>query len=459
MQAHSAALSAAAHHPGRALTALALSTLLAALGTSSANVALPWLQQAFGAPFPMVQWVVLAYLLAITTLVVGAGKLGDLVGRKALLLAGLVLFSVASALCAAAPTLAWLIGARALQGAGAAAMMALTMALVGESVPKEKAGSAMGLLGTMSAVGTALGPSLGGALVAHYGWAAIFLLNLPLGLLTLLLCQRFLPADRQRGQAARAGIDHPGTVLLAVTLASYALAMTTRHFLLLGMAAAVLVLFVLWERRAPAPLIPLALFRDRACRAGFATSALVTTVAMATLVVGPFYLTAGLGLSAAAAGLAMASGPVVAALAGMPAGRLVDRCGAQPIVLAGLLVMLSGCILLALLPLAAGAAGYVGALAVLTAGYALFQAANNTGVMQRVGAGQKGVASGLLNLARNLGLISGASLMGMIFALGATAGAGMRLTFAWAALLTALALGIAAVFGGRSGGGSCATMR
>jgi MFS family permease len=134
-----------------------VSVLLASLGTSIANVALPSLARAFGAPLQQVQWVVLAYLLAITTLVVSAGRLGDLLGRRRLLLAGIGLFTAASWLCALAPTLGWLIAARALQGAGAALMMALGMAMVGGVVPKSRSGSAMGWLGTMSAVGTALG--------------------------------------------------------------------------------------------------------------------------------------------------------------------------------------------------------------------------------------------------------------------------------------------------------------
>src|SRR5215468_9444228 len=119
---------------GWALTTLSLSMLLSALGTSIANVALPTLAQAFAAPFQQVQWVVLAYLLAVTTLVVGAGRLGDILGRRRLLLAGFALFTTASVLCGAATTLGLLIAARAAQGVGAAIMMALTMAFVGETV-------------------------------------------------------------------------------------------------------------------------------------------------------------------------------------------------------------------------------------------------------------------------------------------------------------------------------------
>ena len=161
------------------LTSLSLTMLLSSLGTSIANVGLPTLTKAFNASFQEVQWVVIAYLLAITTLIVSVGRLGDLMGRRRLMLAGLFLFTFASTVCAIAPTLSTLIGSRALQGLGAAIMMSLTMAFVGDAVPKEKTGSAMGLLGTMSAIGTALGPSLGGLLIAGLGWRSIFFINMP----------------------------------------------------------------------------------------------------------------------------------------------------------------------------------------------------------------------------------------------------------------------------------------
>src|SRR5206468_672306 len=128
-------------------------------------------------------------------------------GRRRLLLAGILLFTVASVLCGIAPTLWLLIAARAAQGLGAAIMMALTMAFVGETVPKAKTGSAMGLLGTMSAIGTALGPSLGGVLIAGLGWRAIFLVTVPLGILTFLLAHRYLPVDRRPPKTDRAGFD------------------------------------------------------------------------------------------------------------------------------------------------------------------------------------------------------------------------------------------------------------
>ena len=229
-------------------------------------------------------------------------------------------------------------------------MMALTMAFVGETVPKAQTGSAMGLLGTMSAIGTALGPSLGGVLIAGLGWRAIFFVNVPLGILTLLLAHRFLPADRPAAKTDRAGFDLVGTLLLALTLAAYALAMTMGrgsfgllNVALLFTAVVGVGLFVLAEAKAASPLIRLAMFRDPLLSAGFAMSTLVTTVVMATLVVGPFYLSGALGLDAARVGLVMSSGPIVAALTGVPAGRIVDRFGAQRMTIAGLIGMAAGC--------------------------------------------------------------------------------------------------------------------
>jgi MFS family permease len=258
----------------RALASLSLAVLLSSLGTSIANVGLPTLAQAFAASFQQVQWIVLAYLLAITILIVSAGRLGDLLGRLRLLLGGIFLFTMASALCSVAPTLGLLIAARAAQGLGAAVMMALALAFVADTVPKARTGSAMGLLGTMSAIGTALGPSVGGMLIAGLGWRAIFLVKVPL-------------------------------------------------------------------------------------RSGVVTSALVSTVMMATLVVGPFYLERALGLDAALVGLVLSVGPLVAALTGAPAGRLVDRAGARPVSIIGLIGMAAGSVLLSTLPADFGIPGYV----------------------------------------------------------------------------------------------------
>jgi MFS family permease len=314
----------------------------------------------------------------------------------------------------------------------------------------------------MSAVGTALGPSLGGVLIAGLGWPAMFFVNVPLGILTFLLAHRFLPVDRRRTRTDSTGFDHLGTLLLALTLAAYALAMTTGrgsfgllNAALLFTAVVGVGLFALAEAKAASPLIRLAMFRNPVLSAGFAMSALVTTVVMATLVVGPFYLSGALALDAARVGLVMSAGPIVAALTGVPAGRIVDRFGANRMTIAGLIAMAVGTSMLAMVPTSFGVPGYIAPLIGITAGYALFQAANNTAVMTSIRPDQRGVISGMLNLSRNLGLITGASVMGAVFALGSAAthmttarpeavAAGMRITFAVAAVLIFAALAIAA---------------
>ncbi|TIN19155.1 MAG: MFS transporter [Mesorhizobium sp.] len=446
-----------------ALASLSLATLLSSLGTSIASVGLPSLMQTFGASFQSVQWVVLAYLLAITTLIVSAGRLADMFGRRPLLLGGIALFTSASVLCGLAPTLWLLIAARAVQGVGAALMMALTLAFVAETVSKDRIGSAMGLLGAMSAIGTTLGPSLGGLLIAGFGWRAIFLVNVPLGVLTFALAWRALPARNKTAQVDRGTFDIVGTTLLALTLAAYALAMTlgrdnfgALNIGLLTAAGTGVFLFAAVQAQVKNPLIQLASFRDLQLSASLAMSLIVATVMMATLVVAPFYLSRGLGLDAAMVGLVLSTGPLVSTLSALVAGRLTDRFGAYRMMVAGLLSLSTGTFLLSLAMTRLGIAGYVVPITVACIGYALFQTSNNAAVMTGVGASQRGVVSGLLNLARNLGLITGASLMGAIFAvasaeehegiglLGSEAAArGMQATFQTATALALVALVLA----------------
>lgn len=439
-----------------AIAALALSMLLASLGVSIANVALPELARTFASPFADLQWVVLAYLLGVTTMVVIAGRLGDRFGHRRVLLAGLALFTAASILCGSAPTLGLLIAARAIQGMGGAMLMALTVTLVRETVAPGRLGTAMGLLGTMSAIGTALGPSLGGLLLAGPGWRALFLVMAPAGLAALVLAARTLPASTAKAGAR--GFDIAGMLLLAIALGTYALSMTAGgnglpRILLLAGAALAGLLFLLVERRAAFPLVPPGAMRECGLAAALGVNVIVAAVMMATLVVGPFHLSRALGLDAIAVGLVMSVGPAISILGGVPAGRLVDRFGAGRISIAGLLLLTAGALALALVPLAAGIAGYVAAIILLTPGYQLFQAANNTAVMADVPADRRGVVSGLLALSRNLGLVTGASVMGALFAWAsgaadvATAAPdavahGLHVTFGVAAALLAVSLGV-----------------
>ncbi len=383
---------------------LALAMLLSALGTSIANIALPTLAEAFSAPFVQVQMVAVAYLASLTVCVVIAGRLGDRHGLKPMLVAGLALFALASLLCALAPTLWLLIGARALQGMGAAFLMTLAMALMRESAVEARIGRAMGLLGTVSALGTALGPSLGGLLIPAAGWRGIFWVQVPLAILALGLAIALLPARRPQARAPAVGLRSVPTRILAPNLL---------------------------------------------------VNVVVAAVMMTTLVVGPFYLSRGLGLPAAQVGVVMAIGPLVSIFSGVPSGRLVDAWGSGRMLAIGLGLLAAGAFLLAFLPTGIGVPGYVLSILVLTPGYQLFQAANNTAVLADIAGDRRGTVSGLLGLSRNIGLIAGASAMGAVFAFGvgtedfarasgADIAAGMRLTFVVAGAMMLAAIAVAA---------------
>jgi MFS family permease len=419
------------------------------------------LSDAFGVSLQAAQWVVTSYLLAVTALVVGVGRLGDILGPRKVLLAGLSLFTLATLICATAPTFWILLAGRAAQGAGAAALMALTLVIARQTVGKDKVGRVMGLLGTMSAIGTALGPTLGGALTAGFGWRAIFLALIPFSTLSLTLVLFTLPspgtAARRSTASVAAGVDAGGTLLLGLSVALYALAVsgvtggwTSAGLLLLALAS--LVGFVFVERRVAVPLIQFAMLKHAKLVAALTSNMLTSAVMMATLVVGPFYLSRGLGLDIATVGIVVSGGPIVAAISGVPAGFIVDRFGSRAVLIAGLAQVLVGCIFLAVLSRAVGVAGYLATLAVLTSGYQLFLAANNTAVMVGAREGQRGVVSGTLTLSRNLGLTTGVALMGGIFAaLIDSTGVGdpdtvaraMNITFAFAGALILLGLVLA----------------
>lgn len=383
---------------------LGLSILLASLGTSIVNIALPTLAEVFLLPFIQVQAVVIGYLISLTITVVIAGRLGDRYGCKSMLIVGLVIFSLASLLCSVAPSLWILVAARSFQGIGAAFLMTLAMALTRQTVNKSQLGRAMGMLGTISALGTALGPVLGGFLIALSGWQSIFGLQFILASIAIILAWVLLPNDCIRKQIP--------------TLSS-------------------------WQP-------------DQNITPNLMVNLLVAAVMMTTLVIGPFYLSLGLSLNQIQVGLIMGIGPVVAILSGIPSGRLVDCWGSRYIVTIGLIFLIIGSFMLAIVPKLMGLSGYIFPIIILTLGYQLFQAANNTMTLADVPKARQGMVSGLLSLSRNMGLIIGASVMGAIFSFGvgtiqfnqATALAiidGMQFTFLCAGALMIVGLLISCV--------------
>ncbi|MDM7851993.1 MFS transporter [Pseudochrobactrum kiredjianiae] len=407
--------------PRLAIIALSGAVLLASMAVSITAIALPALSRAMDAPVAAVQWVVLIYLLSVTITIVLAGRCADLFGHRFILLSGLTIFTGSSLLCAIAPNLTTLIIARAIQGIGGAVLMALPVSILRGMVSGERTGSAMGLLASMSAIGTALGPALGGLLIAGFGWRSAFILLTVCGFILLALAIRAIPASEQT-QKTRHGLDLSGAFLLAVVLLLYALMASGQQSTIgLGLSITIpaalvaLVFFIIVEVKSPSPLVPLSVLRNPAISASLLTNWLISSVMMAMLVVGPLFLSFGLLLGEAQTGLVVAVGPVVAALAGVPAGRLTDRFGTKRILTTGLGVMSIALISMAYLPVQIGITGYIVSLIMLTPCFQLFLAGNNTAIMNAAPEDQRGIISSLMGLSRNLGFMTGASVMATIF--------------------------------------------
>lgn len=388
---------------------LCLAIFLASLGTSMANVALPAFAKVFGVTLQQSQLVVIVYLLSLTILVLPAGGIGDFVDRRRLILVGICIFLAASLACAWAPTFWILVIGRGAQGLGASILMSQSMALIGKTIPDGNLGSAMGLLGTTSAVGTALGPPLGGFLIGTFGWSSIFIFKAALAATTCIISYWSLPEDH---------FDEKPSGLQK-------------------------------EKNAKPPMTQ----EMRILAGSLISNVLVTSVAMVSLIVGPFYLAIALGLSSFQTGLVMSVGPILSAVLGVAVGRLIDRFGSPRIVQLALMGLLLGCLFLAFLSSAWGVTGYLVGMLMVTTGYASFTSANNTSMMTRSAEGRRGTISGLLNFSRNVGLLTGASVMGTIFAYasgigeiasGAPSSAvlGLHATYAFAACLIILSLAI-----------------
>lgn len=441
--------------PG-AIAGLSATIFLSSLGGSVVNVGLPTLSRAFAISFPQAQWIVIAYFLAVISLIVNAGRLADSVGRQRLILAGLALFGLASIGAGAASSFWFLIGARALQGVGGAIMLVLAFALVCDIVRPERLGSALGLLAAMSGLGTAAGPSLGGLLIAVSGWRALFLVNVPVCIAIAWMIYRTVPRTLHP-EATPWRPDWAGTALLISALCAYCYAATpaSGHFatgnaIALTLAVAAAAAFILVERRAADPLLRLGMFRDVVLCGNLAMSVIGSAVIMATLVVGPFYLVEGLRMKPVQAGLILSAGPVISVIAGVPIGRLVDRLGIAAMSISGLVIMGAGTMALALGEGIVGLPRFVGAMIAVMGGYGAFQIANNAAVMAKSSSGTRGNFAGMINLSRNIGLVTGASVMASIFSAtahdqtspGLAAAHGLRATFAAAAGMVAVAVAI-----------------
>ncbi|MBU6953119.1 MFS transporter [Hahella sp. HN01] len=403
-----------------ALAALLLSTFLTALAISSVNILLPALVSSLDASYAQVHWVVVAYLIALSSFLVIAGSLGDTFGRRPLFIAGLGIFMAGSALCGMTENIGMLSMYRGVQGIGAAIVVSLNLALVRDIAPSEHTGRVMGWIGGVSAVGTAAGPVLGGLITGFADWRWVFWLNLPLGAFTLLLVVRYLPRARQGAGQEPKPFDLMGAFLLAIIVLLYSLGIKLKleeellRFFLAGLALVLLVIFVLVERAKPSPLLHLSLLRDYRFGLSYLIQFIVALAVMTALVIGPFYLIS-LGLNLSMTGLVMGCSPVCVMITSSFIGRRVKPEDCSNMASIGVLFLFFGSLCLTQLSAATGAIGYVACLMVTAIGYAIFTVANNTQLMARAAPEQRGQISGLLNLARNLGMLTGAALMSALF--------------------------------------------
>jgi EmrB/QacA subfamily drug resistance transporter len=404
------------------MAGVATATFLSTIDGSIVNVALPTLVRELGAPFAAVQWVVLAYLLTQTTLILSVGRLGDMLGKKPIFTAGVLLFTLSSVLCGLAPTVYWLIGFRALQAVGAAMALALGMAIVTEAFPPAERGKALGMNGTFVSVGVVIGPTLGGLILDAFSWRWIFFVNLPIGLLGAFLAWRYIPNFKPRG---RQTFDYRGAGTLFVSLLMLLLALTWGQTLgfgappivgLLGGSAVFLALFLRIETRAPQPMIDLRLFRSSLFSVSLLTGGLAfVAISGATLLL-PFFLDDMLGYAPRQVGLLMALIPAFLGVLAPLSGALSDRYGSRPISILGLAVLVGGYGLMSRFSLQTSLWGYALGVLPLGVGMGIFQSPNNSAIMGAAPRERLGVASGMLGLSRTLGQTTGVAVLGALWA-------------------------------------------
>ena len=388
------------------------------LDASIVTLALPRLGRGLHASVGAVEWVALSYLLVLVATVATVGRIADAVGRKLLYVYGFGVFTAGSVLCGLAPTLVVLIAARVLQAVGAAMLQANSVALITEAVPRSLLGRAIGVQGTAQALGLALGPVVGGVLLALGGWRLIFLVNLPAGAIGLALGWFLLPRSRSRREGG--GSDRLGAVLLALGAAGplVYLSLSSRAgygdpMLLVALVAGLLAVvgFVRCERRVDSPLIDLSLLRRPALWVGLSSGLVSYLVLFGTLFLVPYYLTAE-HVGFALVGLQLSVLPVAIGIAAPIAGRLVNRTGDGPLTNGGMILTGVG-----LLEIAAwhSTAGLLAGLALAGLGLGAFTPANNATVMGASPRGHAGVVSGVLNMTRGMGTAVGVALASAIY--------------------------------------------
>jgi EmrB/QacA subfamily drug resistance transporter len=421
---------------------------------SAVNIAFPAITRAFGGPLQSIQWLIIAYVLTYASVMLAVGRIGDLVGYRTVFRLGLAWSAVALILCAAAPSYPLLLAARVAQGIGSAFVLACGPALVTSLYPESERARALGIYAMMFAVGTALGPIVGGALIQVWGWPAVFWFRAPIAAAALLL----LPDLPQPARVAdrRASFDLLGAALLAAALAGLLLALNRLPaigdgdviaLLLSAGAAAALAIFIRHEGRAREPIIDLTVFRSVPFSLVNLGSILVNLASFAVLLLVPYYLARVAQLPDVLAGLVLATSPI-GVVVGSPVGAaLIRRAGAHRLTTAGAALCAMGLALVAAAGAPANLWRLVPSLAVQGFGLGLFQVAYMDLVTGAMAASARGVAGSLAMLTRTFGLVTGAAVLTLVYGAveatepGAGGGAtdsflaGFKLTFWFAATL------------------------
>lgn len=407
------------------LFTVCLGAFMATLDTSIVNIALPQIAREFHCTLSQISWVMAIYLLVNVSLLLSSGRLGDLLAPGRLYLLGLLIFTGSSVLCGLSSGLAWLVAARALQGLGASLMLGLAPKIIAVTFGEGERGLALGLFSTAFATGVSVGAPLGGVITHYLGWPYIFFINIPICALALVVGVR--PLGRLKAQMAwdwRA-FDLSGSLVLALALGSLLLGLTrvrelgwgdvlTQGILALGLALIVVLIFL--ERRQPAPLINGELWRSWSFVLGSAAVVLCFAAVMGTFFLLPFFLEQVYRYSPDQTGLLLSALSLTNALVAGVGGYLADRWG-------NMLVLRSGCVLIlvglsSLLFTTPGdttfslAARFI----LLGLGFGLFQAPNLSEILRGVKASQVGLAASTNAVLKNLGSLSGISLMVTVFA-------------------------------------------
>ncbi len=392
------------------------------LDASIVTVAFPTLQRSFHASLGSVTWVGLSYLLVLVCLVTGVGRMADMVGRKLLYLYGFIVFIVGSALCGLAPDLLALDGFRILQGVGAAMIQANSVAILVLALPREKLGRGIGIQGAAQALGLALGPTIGGLLIALGGWRLIFFINVPVGMAGTIMAWFLIP--RSRHLQDRVPFDWPGlglfvpavaALLSAVSFANSAGWTSPPIIGLFLLAVALGAAFIRRERHIPDPMLDLTLFKRVPFAAGISSGLLSYLVLFGTLFVVPFYLERALHLSPGRSGLMLGVMPIALGITAPIAGRLAEKLGSRPLTVSGMAITAT---MMGALTVAHGTLLFVVAeLAGLGVGLGLFTPPNNAAIMGAVPREQSGLASGVLNMTRGVGTAMGLAVTSLVFGL------------------------------------------